>query len=518
MRSAVLLLVLMAACSRQESRAVKPLLRPPTTHGVVGLNYAPVLDGDAGLAGQEFVALRDGGVDFLWVDLGAPGDASRREAERGARAVFDALASTRAGLRVVLAFEAPRDAGVEVEHASLQQQADEVWREYANSSKFANHYQHLYGRPLLLVSVPAIDGSCAAGCVGHAAWNDRGQSRFTIRFVSAFLNEQPGIADAFGRARGWWSRQENGLPSWAYQASHALPEHVGISLERGLDEQWRRALDVDPAVVTLHGWAQQRRTSTNLEVLVRSASVARLRRSHAVLRDTKTGIWYFRSPPGFTVETTIPWVAGAHYEPVLCDFDGDGVQDLGLRDSSASGRGAWHFKRGPGFKFESEWSFRWDAKTGPEYRALAGDFDGDGFCEIAVRHAPSGVIAWRRPIPEAPEKSLTWTAGAQLEPLAGDFDGDGQTDVALADLADGGVLHSRFGPTFVRENERALAFGPSWFNGDFDGDGRAELARYDFRDHGWGLGRFSIEWRDGGMETFSWASGQNYQVLAGDIR
>lgn len=519
MRSAVpLLVLLMAACSRQESRAVKPLLRPPTTHGVVGLSYSPALDADGGLATpQQLAELRDGGVDFLWVDLGLPDEAGRGGATRGARALFEALARSRTGMRAVFAVEAPADAGVEAEQASLQQQADLVWREYANGAKFANHYQHLHGRPLLLVSVPVIEGSCAAGCAGGGAWNDRGQGRFTIRFVSAFLGQQ-GIADAFGRAHAWWSRRESGLPVWTFQDARAQPEHVGLSLEGGLESQWRRALDVDPTVVTLHGWQGAQRTNANLGALLQGARVARLRRSHAVLRDTKTGIWYFRAPPGFTVETTIPWVAGAHYEPLLCDFDGDGVQDLGLRDSSVSGRGTWHFKRGPGFTFESEWSFAWPSTAGTDSRALAGDFDGDGFCEIGVRHAPSGVITWRRPIPAAPERSFAWVAGAQLEPLVGDFDGDGKTDVALVDSSDGGLLRARYGPAFANERERPLAPGAAWFSGDFDGDGQSELGRYDFRDHGWGLGRFSIEWRDGGLETFEWASGQNYQVLAGDIR
>lgn len=515
------LFLFMAACTRQEARTARRPLRPPTTHGVVGLEYAPGLDADGGhgRVDAELGALRDGGVDFLWVDLGAVGAPARRRATEGARAVFSAVAASRASVRVALSIEASRDAGAEDELRELQQQADDVWREFANSTKFAGHYQHHLGRPLLLVSVPELDRSCAAGCADHGPWNDRGQGRFTIRFVSAFLNERPAITDAFGRARGWWSRGEAGLPCWSFMDTLAVPEHVGVSLERPLEAQWRRALDVDPAVVTLHGWDEDRRTSANFEALLRGVSSMRRRRAHAVLRDTASGIWYFRSPPGFSVETTIPWVAGAHYQPVLCDFDGDGIQDLGLRDSSVSGRGMWHFKRGPAFKLETEWSFSWATMTGPAHRALAGDFDGDGFCEIGVRDARTGRISWRRPIPDAKEQSFAWKPGPDLEPLVGDFDGDGETDAALADGADGGALSVRLGPAFVREETKPLPLArATLFAGDFDGDGRAELASYDFRDHGWGLGRFSIECRDGGVESFSWASGTNYQVLAGDIR
>lgn len=514
MRSVVVLAVLfMAACQRQEVRSPRALVRPPTTHGVVGLQYEVGADRDSGFERfeAEVLAVSDAGVDFLWVDLRPHAEAG------GAREVFSMLARSRSRLRVAVSIESPTDAGVDAEQASLQEQADEVWSAYANSARFADAYQHLHGRPLLLVSVPVIANSCAAGCESNRAWNDRAQGRFTIRFVSSFLNRESEIADAYGRARGWWSRREEGLPVWSYQDSIALPEHVGISLEGVLDQQWRRALDVDPAVVTLHGWARERRTTSNLEALSNGAAFARRRRSHTVLRDTTTGVWYFRSAPGFTVETTISWVSGAHYEPLLCDFDGDGVQDLGLRDSSLSGQGRWHFKRGPKFDFQTEWSFAWTTTSGPDYRALAGDFDGDGFCEIGVRHTPSGVVSWRRPIPDSKEHSLSWTAGAQFEPFVGDFDGDRQTDVALAESH--GDVHVRFGPDYIREGAlRAPAFAPVIFSGDFDGDGRSELASYDFRDHGWGLGRFAIEWRDGGVETFSWASGANYQVLAGDIR
>jgi hypothetical protein len=52
------------------------------------------------------------------------------------------------------------------------------------------------------------------------------------------------------------------------------------------------------------------------------------------LRDANTGIFFIKHGPSFGDQISYQWVAGANYQVFAADFDGDGVADIGLRDSA----------------------------------------------------------------------------------------------------------------------------------------------------------------------------------------
>ncbi len=54
-------------------------------------------------------------------------------------------------------------------------------------------------------------------------------------------------------------------------------------------------------------------------------------------RNSATGVFTMRNGPSFANQVTYPWAVGANYQPFAADFNADKVADLGLRDSTQ-----WH--------------------------------------------------------------------------------------------------------------------------------------------------------------------------------
>jgi len=111
--------------------------------------------------------------------------------------------------------------------------------------------------------------------------------------------------------------------------------------------------------------------------------------------------------------------------------------------------------------------------------AVPGDFDGDGYADLAVYHETAGnwyiysphldtVLAW----------NFSWGfVGGQ--PVAGDYDGDGTTDLAIYSLSSGDWYICSLNRNLV------LTWGENWgakgmepVSADYDADGKADLAVY----------------------------------------
>lgn len=197
------------------------------------------------------------------------------------------------------------------------------------------------------------------------------------------------------------------------------------------------------------------------------------------------------------------------------DFDGDGLMDLAIGAPGDASSGSVHIWWGTGAGLTAavvlDQSRFGAGQPGDRYGAalVSGDFDGDGFDDLAVgaAHASSGagaVFLWRGgwsglvPWHHVGQSGLGVDEPGDSfgEALAsGDFDGDGFDDLAIGAPGEAPDAASRSGLVFIFRGgprglspDRALdqqglsanevddAFGSALASGDFNGDGCDDLA------------------------------------------
>jgi hypothetical protein len=209
------------------------------------------------------------------------------------------------------------------------------------------------------------------------------------------------------------------------------------------------------------------------------------------------------------------WAGLSTAQPVVGDFNRDGVDDIALTGVSGWGSIPVVFSTGNGL-FTAPTNFpvasfpNWASQSGA--RALAGDFNGDGAADIAL----TGVSGWDfialaisqfdghfTPLSKNVASFPAWAASSL--PLSGDFDGDGDADIAL--VAGPGwntipVASSNRDGTFNVTNNTVRLFpawatngGPKFAVGDFDADGDADIVVAG--GSGWETMAFALSTRNG---------------------
>jgi hypothetical protein len=165
------------------------------------------------------------------------------------------------------------------------------------------------------------------------------------------------------------------------------------------------------------------------------------------VRNTGDGKWYFAFSAGnggYANTRTFQWTAGTDYKPIAGDFNGDGLWDLGLWSEST---GSWMFGIFDGTSnYTPTPNFNW-ASTGTDFQPLAGDFNDDGVCDIALRKKSDGTFNfafYQGPGSYVNSRSFSWAAGANYNAFVGDFDLDGHTDVGLYDPNNGKIYMANF--------------------------------------------------------------------------
>ncbi len=202
------------------------------------------------------------------------------------------------------------------------------------------------------------------------------------------------------------------------------------------------------------------------------------------LRDgAKTESWFNGVRSGITDDgTSDPRVVESHNcgggdrkGGPRADFDGDGVDDIGLYRRS---NGEWHIKSvKKNDVLHSRHVYGGQASDMP----VVGDFDGDGFSDIALYRHSDGQ--WHiKSVKKNDVLHSGHSYGGQDSdtPLVGDFDGDGADDIAVYRRSNGewhiksvkknDVLHSRHVYGGQASDMPVV--------GDFDGDGFDDIAVY----------------------------------------
>lgn len=113
-------------------------------------------------------------------------------------------------------------------------------------------------------------------------------------------------------------------------------------------------------------------------------------------------------------------------------------------------------------------------------KAVTGDYDGDGYADLAVYYEPAGT--WYIYSPRQ-DSVLAWNFGWGFvggEPVACDYDGDGATDLGIYGQASGDwyVCSLSLNAVLVW-GENWGAIGMQQAAADYDGDGAADLAVYE---------------------------------------
>ncbi len=205
------------------------------------------------------------------------------------------------------------------------------------------------------------------------------------------------------------------------------------------------------------------------------------------IRNADDGVWSFKyyhsgeSLTGTNFTSSFNWAAGANYQSFVGDFNNDGYNDIGLRDTNT---GTWYFaQRNPGsLTFSNNVNMSWG--TGTHYSPLVADFNGDGLADIAMRNSTTGT--WYIRIASSAynygsSTTVDWLAGTDYEPLAADFTGDGKADLALRQISTGVVRFAKQTSTPLNFYFSALTYntpagaGSRAFAGDFDLDGNGDI-------------------------------------------
>jgi hypothetical protein len=237
------------------------------------------------------------------------------------------------------------------------------------------------------------------------------------------------------------------------------------------------------------------------------------------------------------------WAGSSTAQPVVGDFNRDGLDDIALTGVSGWASIPVVFSTGDGL-FTAPTNFavasfpNWASQNGAH--ALAGDFNGDGAADIAL----TGVSGWGfialaisqfdghfTPLNKNVASFPSWASSSL--PLSGDFDGDGDADIAL--VAGQGwntipVASSNRDGTFNVTNNTVRLFpgmatngGPKFAVGDFDADGDADIVVAG--GSGWDTMAFALSTRNGNfipanlplMQSAPWLRTTGVRITAVNI-
>ncbi len=255
-------------------------------------------------------------------------------------------------------------------------------------------------------------------------------------------------------------------------------------------------------------------------------------RSHITLTQTislhilmlAAGILIIPAVPVLAVQRDLDHRTAAEYGSVAADFDGDGRDDISVKNDG----GVWRIDyAASGFgSFDVEYPCRYGLEAIP----VPADYDGDGMADLSVKGIDGNwlIDLSGNGFGVCVDKWAAWdivlhdTGGAECRPVPSDYDGDGRADVAVRcadgiwkiDYADEPMEPN---PGMTMSPEDIVLPRPVYFLGwdaqhagyggedfepvpaDYDGDGSADIAAK--TDGGW----WAIDFASDGFHGWNWS-------------
>ena len=221
------------------------------------------------------------------------------------------------------------------------------------------------------------------------------------------------------------------------------------------------------------------------------------------------GDWaILKSSSNFTSSLVKSW-GGAGYTAAPGDYDGDGIQDLGLYREST---GDWLVLKSS-TNFTTSFSINWG---GAGYKPEPGDYDGDGKTDPTVYNTATGTwSALKSSTSYTTVIGVSW-GGAGFTPVPGqDFDGDSKSDMVVYAQATGVWSILKSSTNFTTAS--SIGWGGAGYMlvpGDYDGDGKADPGIYNKASGAWNILLSASNYVT--SRTINWG-GTGYLPVPGDF-
>jgi secreted trypsin-like serine protease len=239
------------------------------------------------------------------------------------------------------------------------------------------------------------------------------------------------------------------------------------------------------------------------------------------------------------------WATVAGVKAIAGDFNGDGLNDVGLLGAPNWKDIAIAFADGAGNYEVTDLNFPgsfglWAGET--NVRSIAGDYDGDGKTDVALLGGATWLdvpVAFSngngsfRVVDIDSPSFAKWARDPAVKSVSGDFDADGKDDIAILggpNWKDVAIAFSNGDGSFRITDLNftgnfglwAGAAGVKVVGGDFDGDGRGDIALTGAA--GWDDLPVAFSKGDGTFEVLDpkppnfpgWAALKNVRVVSGD--